>query len=121
MVDKIHFDSSNPAAFFKNLSRAANFHKWGEEKSISAAVLQIGLVEEWLADELEEKGFDSLKDVRDFVISRLQPPEKRTLALKEFHDCRLKMNESPRDAAERMKRLIRAAMPEAENETIVLD
>lgn len=83
-----------------------------------AAVLQIGLVEEWLADELEAKGFDTIEDARDFVISRLQPPEKRTLALKEFHDSRIRLNESPREAAERMKRLVREAMPEAENETI---
>lgn len=118
LVNKLKFETNNPQNYFKNFERLSALLKWDEEKSVNVAILHVGLVEEWLASEIEAKKFAKLKDVKDFVISRLQPPEKRSLALKQFHDARLQMNVSPREFSESLRLLLMKAMPEAQTETI---
>lgn len=54
----------------------------------------------------------------EYVVDRIQPPEKRTLSLKEFHDAKLSINQSPRELAEKLRKLVFTAMPEAERESV---
>ena len=109
-------DADDAEEFLKKFRRAATANGWDEERQLALlpALFQGGT--SWVADELEGKPPQTMKEAGETVMQLLCPKEKRKVLLHRLYEERLKPGDDPRRFVLHMQQLLRGGMPNLSKE-----
>ena len=106
-------EGEDPETFMRGFMRVARANGWSDTQQRAIVPALFGESHEWLASELEEDAsLTSMKEVKDRVMERLVPAEKRRTFLHQFYELKMSVSDEPRVFVGRLQALARAAMPD---------
>ena len=110
---RLYKDGEDPDAFLRSFTRLAKANGWSEERQLAMLPALFGEAHDWLAREIEDDPtLTTFALVSERVKNRLVPAEKRRAFLHQFYEAKMLASDEPRTFVNKLKSLVKMAMPD---------
>ena len=110
---RLYREGEDPDSFLRSFTRLAKANGWSEKRQLAMLPALFGEAHEWLAREIEDdSSLTTVALVSQRVRERLVPAEKRRTFLHQFYEAKMSTSDEPRTFVNKLKSLVKMAMPD---------